>query len=55
MKTLYNENGDPKGIECDCGEYHLFDGYVYAHWPIELKFTCPECGKSCTIQNGEII
>jgi len=33
----------PKGMTCECGEYTKYDMYVYAHWTVELVFTCPKC------------
>jgi hypothetical protein len=36
---------DNKGIACDCGNFHKFPPYVYAHTRDVLEFTCPVCGQ----------
>lgn len=33
----------PKGYTCDCGKFHKFPSYVYAHWSEYLNHTC-DCG-----------
>ena len=41
-----------KGTKCECGHFEPFPAYVYAHWKIELKFTCPVCGREYATKNG---
>ena len=49
-----NKYGDEKvkGFVCECGEEHLFDGYVYAHWYIDLVHSCGKCRRQHHIENG---
>jgi hypothetical protein len=42
----------PEGVTCACGEFTKFPPYVYAHWDIELVFTCPQCKRKYTILGG---
>lgn len=41
-----------KGFTCECGEFHKYPPYVYAHWRIDLKFTCPKCDRVYDIYAG---
>ena len=43
-----------KGFTCECGEFHEFCVYVYAHWYDELNFEC-KCGVTSYIDAGEVI
>jgi hypothetical protein len=40
-----------KGYTCACGKFHKFNGYVYAHWNIQLVHACA-CGRENKIKNG---
>lgn len=40
------------GVNCRCGAYHPFGGWVYAHWRTRLIFTCPDCGSTYTVIMG---
>lgn len=43
----------PKGFACECGKFHEFCAYVYAHWNIELVHTCtPGCGAKHGLRAG---
>jgi hypothetical protein len=42
----------PKGFTCECGEFHHFVGYVYAHWDIRLTHECEKCGAKHSIRLG---
>lgn len=43
--------GDDSGYTCDCGRYHKYPAYVYAHWSEQLTYTC-DCGSKVSLQNG---
>ena len=49
---MTKKKGLPKGFTCVCGEEHKFSGYVYAHWTIELVFTCPKCCAEYWVRGG---
>lgn len=34
------DNELPKGFTCECGEFHEFSPYVYAHWSATLGCLC---------------
>ena len=40
-----------KGYTCACGKFHKFNGYVYAHWNIQLVHVCA-CGRENKIKGG---
>lgn len=40
------------GVQCSCGEFNAFPGYVYAHAYEELTFTC-NCGLQYSIRHLE--
>jgi hypothetical protein len=42
----------PKGFNCDCGRFNAFSSYVYAHWDMDLTFTC-ECGREYCVYLGK--
>jgi hypothetical protein len=44
----------PKGMNCSCGKYWPFDVYVYAHWDLEMRHTCDECGREVILKSGRI-
>ncbi len=44
---------EDKGVLCNCGKFHKFDGYYYAHSHYELTLKC-ECGNECTLRNGRV-
>ncbi|NDV50405.1 hypothetical protein [Salipiger sp. PrR003] len=46
--------GATEHFMCRCGETHLFDGYVLAHWDIELSHTC-SCGRGHTFKKGIVV
>ena len=41
-----------EGFECQCGEYHKYPGYVFAHWDLRLTFTCKHCKRKYLILKG---
>ena len=41
-----------KGFTCECGKEHKYPAYVFAHWRVELVFTCPECQRKYDIYAG---
>jgi len=41
-----------KGYTCECGKFHEYPVYVYAHWGIELAHTCDECKRKHMILEG---
>jgi hypothetical protein len=43
-----------KGFNCECGKYHQFSVYVFAHTHVELTHTC-DCGRKHMIFNLEVI
>lgn len=43
-----------KGFKCECGKVWDFPTFVYAHWTVELVFTCLECDRQYTILEGEV-
>lgn len=43
----------PKGYYCECGKYHEFPAWVYAHWDERLDHTC-ECGRRNSLFEGEV-
>lgn len=42
----------PKGFKCQCGLFHEYDVYVYAHWDIRLTHTCA-CGRVHEVLQGK--
>lgn len=45
--TASNAEGK-RGVQCSCGEFNAFPGYVFAHADEELTFTC-KCGLQYSI------
>jgi hypothetical protein len=41
----------PDGFTCECGEFHEFSGYVYAHPNDLLTHTCPRCARKHQVRN----
>lgn len=41
-----------KGFKCECGKYHEYPGYVFAHYDVELIHTCEDCGRKHLIYTG---
>lgn len=41
-----------KGFICVCGKEHNYPVYVFAHYDVELTFTCPGCNKEYDILSG---
>lgn len=41
----------PKGFTCECGTFHKFSAYVFAHWTDDLRWKC-DCGRVYMIQEG---
>jgi hypothetical protein len=39
------------GFTCECGVYHKYPAYVYAHWREELVHSC-DCGRKHNICVG---
>jgi hypothetical protein len=54
MQSIIEEH-QSVGIIWDCGKESRFPVYVYAHWDIEVIFTCSRCAKRVIICAGEII
>lgn len=40
-----------KGYTCECGKFHKFSAYVYAHYDVELVHAC-DCGRKNTLIGG---
>jgi len=47
-----SDPGLPSGFTCECGEFHKYPAYVYAHWRDLLAFTCQSCQRQCAIVMG---
>jgi hypothetical protein len=45
----------PKGFKCECGEWHDFVTYVYAHWDIPLTHVCTICSRVHIILRGKAV
>jgi hypothetical protein len=43
-----------KGFTCECGQYHAFPMYVFAHAHVPLVHTCKYCGRKHEMQNLEV-
>lgn len=43
------------GHICECGKFHKWSAYVYAHYTEDIIHTCPNCGSMNMICNGRII
>ena len=43
-----------KGVTCSCGKFTAFSMWVYAHWNIEIAFTC-ECKKKFNLRGGVLL
>ena len=50
-----SEKKTESGYTCDCGKFHKFGGWVFAHWNIELTHTCDACGATTVICEGEVL
>ena len=48
-------NDLPKGYTCECGNFHEFPMYYYAHWYEELIHTCEKCGRKNLLCEGEYL
>jgi hypothetical protein len=42
----------PKGFACECGEFHEFSSYVYAHWNTTLGCLC-RCRRVYEVRMGK--
>lgn len=47
-----SDKKESEGLSCTCGHFHPFGGWVYAHWYIEVVFTCPKCKKKYDLKEG---
>lgn len=45
----------PSGYRCDCGKFHKFPSYVFAHWRQSIRHACDRCETIHTIFAGEVI
>lgn len=45
---------DEKGFTCECGTYHEFPMYVFAHWRNIILHTCEECGAKHEVICGSV-
>jgi hypothetical protein len=44
----------PKGYTCtECGKFHKFNTYVYAHYETRLSHICDNCNRPHWIVNGK--
>lgn len=43
-----------KGFTCECGTWHAFPSYVFAHWDDRLTHTCPECKAVHDVRRGVV-
>lgn len=50
---MSDKKADPKGFTCECGKFHEFGVWVFAHWYEDLVHTCPECGAKHDILKGK--
>jgi len=44
----------PKGFTCECGTFHRYGLYVYAHWRDVLVHVCSKCGAMHHIIMGHV-
>ncbi len=44
-----------KGYSCECGAWHRFPAYVYAHWDIGVNHKCDSCGRENSLLKGAVI
>ena len=51
-KQLKKSGELPKGFVCACDKFNKFPPWLYAHWDVEVEFTC-ECGRVYRIWMGE--
>ena len=42
-----------KGFTCECGKYHKYGMYYYAHYDEAMIFTCPDCGTQYRLLKGK--
>ncbi len=49
-----NKEKLPKRFTCECGKFHEFSVWVYAHWDNVVWNRC-ECGRQNTIQCGKVV
>lgn len=54
MATSKEAKVSRKGITCSCGKFTAFSMWVFAHWNIEISFTC-ECKKKFNLVSGTIL
>ena len=38
-----------KGFTCECGKYHMFNAYVFAHYADALVHVCDNCGRKHSV------
>lgn len=43
----------PKGFKCECGTFHEFTVYVYAHWTMPLTHDSCPCGRIHSVCEGK--
>lgn len=53
--TKTSPKGMPLGFVCVCGDAVEFGTYVFAHFRIDLSYTCEKCGRKFIIRNGRAI
>jgi len=41
-----------EGFTCECGEYHKYPAYVFAHWRTPLTHSCDKCQRQHTVIMG---
>lgn len=54
MATSKEAKVSRKGITCSCGKFTAFSMWVFAHWNIEISFTC-ECKKKFNLVSGILL
>ena len=50
-----SENELPKGFTCECGRYHEFDMYYFAHFDEVMIYTCPDCEQKYNLLRGKAV
>lgn len=51
-KTGKDDQGR-SGFTCECGTFHIFGGYVAAHWTESLVHTCDKCQAEHEVRRGK--